>query len=174
MRFSSTCWSWTRSPNTSGRADPNCALDRHATLDQVAVDQLEHFRHDFVEVEIAGRLDIAFPEQRTETVDNVPRPPVVVNDVLEDLAQLVHVQRAVAEQMLRGPGVGKDRGERLVQLVREGAGSSPSIATRPRCATWCRCSCASASARFRAVTSRTNVMKQGSPAISTVSADSVA
>ena len=109
-------------PEHLRQGGPQLSLDRHATLDQVAVDQLEHFRHDFVEVETAGWLDIAFPEQRTEAVDNVPRPPVVVNDVLEDLAQLGYVQRAVAEQMLRRPGVGEDRGERLVQLVREGAG----------------------------------------------------
>ena len=93
--------------------------DRHSTPDQIAVNQVEHFLDDHVDVE-GLRLRRSRPHQRTHPMYHLARTAACRNDVAKHVAHLCDVRRRQAEQAQPRLRVGDDRRQRLVQLVRQG------------------------------------------------------
>ena len=78
---------------------------------------------------------------------------VLGHDVVADLLQLGEVDVVAAEHLLRRLGVAEDRGERLVQLMRDRRGELPTVDTRVMWRSAVRSSSALSSVGLRSVTS---------------------
>ncbi len=66
-------------------------------------------------------LDFVPGEQGPQPADHLARPQVVAADVGEDLGELLPAVAAACEHEVGGVGVGEDRAQRLVDLVRDRA-----------------------------------------------------
>ena len=97
------------------------ARDRHPPADQVGVGEVQHFGGDLVEGN-RQHLRLAAFQERSQTLYHLAGPPVLVNDVGEDVLHLGQVRRHLGQQALRRLGIGENDGERLIQLVGERAG----------------------------------------------------
>ncbi len=113
-----TCCRATSSPRAAGRPRP-----RSRSIDDAVPAGLvpEHPRDrldDRVEVERL-HLHLAFAGEPPHALNHLARPPVVAPDVAENLAHLLELSVSRREQHLGGLGVGEDRAEGLIDLVRD-------------------------------------------------------
>ena len=90
----------------------------HAVVREVASHDLQDLPHQLGDVEgIAMHLDVL--QHEPQTLDHLTGAPVLIHDVLQDLACLVHVRLAPGQEALDGLSVAEDRRQGLVQLVGE-------------------------------------------------------
>ena len=117
-RFSSTCWSCTRSPSTRGRPPPmsTSSLTWRAAASERSSDATSASTCSQVERDHLDRLS---PEQGAHPVDDLARAPIVLADVVDDRADLVEVRRRMLHEQRRRLGIAQDGAERLVDLVRQ-------------------------------------------------------
>ena len=96
-------------------------IDRDSALNQIAMDQSQNFDDDVSEPE-RPRLDIGLLEERPQARDDFSGATVVVRDVFQYLLQVRAAGIVPLNHSLRRARIGEDRGERLIELVRQGAG----------------------------------------------------
>ena len=87
----------------------------------VAVEQADHFLEDGVEVE-RPQVRGVFLHERPDPTDDLAGAGVIVGDVVEDVANLLQVRVGGVQEPGRGLGVAQDRGQWLVELVRQRRG----------------------------------------------------
>ena len=99
-------------------------VDRHASLDQLAVRQGQDFRRNVVDIE---RLEapLVLLQQRAQPGDDLAGAQVVGHDVVKNLAHRGQVGRGSRQQALGGLSIAEDRCKWLVQLVGQRAGELP-------------------------------------------------
>lgn len=88
----------------------------HAAGEQIAACQPQHILDAVVDVERLMTC-LAPLQQGTELLDDLPGPPILGHDVLQDGRQFGEVGRVAPEQALGGLAVGQDDAERLVEFV---------------------------------------------------------
>ena len=86
---------------------------------QFGAQQIERLPNQLVEVE-GIRLHVAAPVQRSQAANDLRRPVVVGHDIVADSPELGEIDLLPGEHFPRGLGIAEDRGERLVQLMRDG------------------------------------------------------
>ena len=115
--------------------------------------QIERLANQFVDIERL-RLHVAALVQRAEAADDLGGAVVVGHDIVADLAQLGEIDVLASEHFLRCLGVAENRGERLIQLVRDRRPTAGPASTRGSCAEAHARSCdARSSASLRSVMS---------------------
>ena len=116
IRFSSTCCNCTPSASTRtalrGQIGGNGDLAGH----QFAAQQLKGLGDQAIEVQ-RRQGDGAPPVERAEAADHFGGAMVLGDDVAADLAKLDKVRSVAPQHGLGGLGVGKDRRQRLVELM---------------------------------------------------------
>jgi hypothetical protein len=108
------------------QAGRKCGVDYHAAPPGIALQEGQHLGHHGVDIHRLA-LRLARGDQRSHATDDLARAQVRAPDVGEDRAQLLAC-RGVAPQEGLGGAIREDRAERLVDLVRDRAVSSPASA----------------------------------------------
>ncbi len=93
-------------------------FDCHTTSIGFAAQKAHHVAYDVVDVE-ERRLPFALFDQRTHADDDFARAQPRAADVDQGGMQLVVCRRTASEQRFGGLGIGDDRAQRLVDLVRD-------------------------------------------------------
>ena len=93
--------------------------ERNPPDEGVALDQPGDVAHQVVEVEVLELLRFLLAHEAPQVADDVARAAHVLSDVEEDVADLVEVRGLALEQARAGVGVGEDRRQRLVELMRQ-------------------------------------------------------
>ena len=92
-----------------------------ATTDEIGMHQPQHVADHLVKIDQAPRV-LAFPDEMTNPLDDVARAPRIGTDIDEQLAKHLVILGAMFEKTPAGSGVARDRGQRLIQFVRERGG----------------------------------------------------
>jgi hypothetical protein len=103
------------------RAVLQIQLDVDIAADQLAVQQTDGRFDKVIDIDVL-RLPLAFPQKTAETVDDLTCPIVFVNNLLESIANFDEVRRILRQEMEGCLRIGQDRGERLVDFVRNRSG----------------------------------------------------
>ena len=121
-RFRSTCWIWMRSPR-NGTAPPGAgAWSSSVTPRRRASERSSDSTSRAASRRSKGWRSTSLPrEQGPQPADHFAGPQVVAADVGEDLGELGPPVAAGIEDQVGGVGVGENRAERLVDLVRDRA-----------------------------------------------------
>ena len=120
IRFSSTCCSWIGSPSTGARSSN--IIESHARLaaDKLGMHELQGRRDEAVEVEKLGSM-LALAQQSAQAADDLAGAVVLLHDVVQHFAQLGEIGLRHRQHAAARLGVGEDRGERLIDLMRDRA-----------------------------------------------------
>src|ERR1700690_293231 len=96
-------------------------IDLNVALHKRPARKRHDIAHHFADID-SLKLGLAAQQQRAQTLDDLPGPTVVADDLLEYLAQLVHIERFARNHQLRSLRIAQYGGQRLLQLVRKRAG----------------------------------------------------
>ena len=116
IRFMRTCWSSTRLPAYQGQGRGRLLLPGDLAKDQLAAEEREGLVNELVQIQWRSLL-VCAAVKRAQALDDLAGPFVVLDDVLERLADLIEVRWIERQELLRSFGVAQDRGQGLPQLV---------------------------------------------------------
>jgi hypothetical protein len=116
-KFTSTCCRWPLSPWTA--ADPaRVGLHRDTPARRVGAEELQHTRGHLVHIE-RPPLQRPVAQQLPRALDHLARAQIILADVGQDPPHLVKPPGARLQKQLGRIGVGQDRAEGLVDLMRD-------------------------------------------------------
>ena len=87
--------------------------------DGIAVQEQHDVLNDRREIQL-GSFEAAFSDQITHPADYLSRATIILDNIVQNLAQFSWVARIGREQTLRGLGIAANRGERLIQFMGQG------------------------------------------------------
>ncbi len=119
IRLISTCWIWMRSIRTGGRPRLDSDLELDAAVGGVDLAEPDRLVHGARDV-FRHHVGAALLEEAAQAADDVAGARRLLGDLAEDLLHLLVA--ALLGDVDAGVGVVQDRGQGLVQLMRQAGG----------------------------------------------------
>ena len=112
-----TCWSWIRSATTTGRCRREFQPERHPLRDQFTLQQGNDFIDDVIDVK-RNHLRARLVQKCAHAPDHVARAVPILDDPFHGATHIIQIGCFTTEKSKAGLAIGDDRGERLIDLMR--------------------------------------------------------